>query len=77
MDVSEAIDSIHAVLGWIEEIEEDYPEVYEQGEDYFEGVYNNALTLEDRIEKQKHVTERQAEAIQKWVASVRKRHPNP
>ena len=72
----DAVEDIDDVLTMISEIEEDYPEVFTKGEEFFCNVRETITSVRETISTRNTVSPRQAQAIQNWADGVSRWHPD-
>jgi len=76
MDWEEAIEQIDGTLELIQDLEDDYPRIWDNGEDFFTDVREKMTEVRETIEENERVTMGQARAIENWGEGVRKWHPD-
>lgn len=68
--------TINETMLLIREIKDEYPAIFEKGEDFFYSVYDGLGKLRETIKVRRCVTRRQFDAVQNWTEGVHKWHPD-
>lgn len=74
-EAEEALEAIDAILKRITEIEEDYPESWERGEDFLTDVREKLSDIRPRVVEYGSATAKQMQAIRNWGDGVDRWHP--
>jgi hypothetical protein len=70
-----ALEDIKVGLKLLQEIEADYPESWEKGEDFLVDVREKLEDVQTSIKDFQNVTPGQTQAIQNWCRGIRRWHP--
>ncbi len=76
LDHEAALEDIDHVLAMIQEIEDDYPRIWDRGESFLEDVREKISEVNDTITEMGMVTQRQQTAIDNWAKGVSRWHPD-
>ena len=71
----DALEDIEAILFMIDEIENEYPRVWDRGEDFLSDVREKVQGVKLSVENTDSVTENMARAIHNWSNGVMNWHP--
>lgn len=75
LDPDAALEDIDSTLELIDEIENDYPRVWDRGEAFLSDVREKMTDVRETIADRQEVTMRQQQAIDNWAKGVRRWHP--
>ncbi len=75
MDWEEVLELVDQGMELLEDLEENYGDIWARGEEFFDDVGDKLKDVGDSVEDRRHATDKQASAVENWVAAVRKWHP--
>ena len=76
MDVTQVTNALTETLELIEDLEENYPSLWDKGEEFFESVRGSCSSMLTSLMMQDSATSGQYSAAKNWNAGVKKWHPD-